>query len=139
MKSLKHIFSKPKPLDVETIEWVPITKVSEAARLGKATCVETRYVKNMDLNKPNGVQAVADELCAGNIVIIDIGSMMKLIPNELKRAIDQLKGICQGIGGDMGRISDTKIIATPNLVKLKFRRTQFSYITPGNDGRLKRS
>ena len=121
MKSLKRMFGKPGA-EPTTIQEVPYTEVEETSRPGKLGEIEPIYVKSMDLNSLADVQETADELRAGNIAILDISSLMNRDPNELKRAIDQLKGICQGIGGDMGRLTDTKVIATPSFVNLQFKK-----------------
>jgi SepF-like predicted cell division protein (DUF552 family) len=121
MKSLKRILGRPDA-EPTTIQEVPYTEVEETRSPGKLGEIEPIYVKSMDLNNLADVQETADELRAGNIVILDISSLMNQDPNELKRAIDQLKGICQGIGGDMGRLTDTKVIATPRFVNLQFKK-----------------
>jgi SepF-like predicted cell division protein (DUF552 family) len=69
------------------------------------------------------VQGVANELRLGNIVVIDITSLMEQDSADLKRAIDQLKGICQGIGGDVGRLTETKVLATPKFVRILFKES----------------
>ena len=120
MVSLKRLFGKPDA-GPTTIEEVPFTEVEEATSSAKLGEIEPIYVKSMELNTLKDVEEAADELRAGNIIILDISSLMNQDPNELKRAIDQLKGICQGIGGDMGRLTDTKVIATPKFVNLQFK------------------
>ncbi len=122
MKSLKKLFGQPSS-GPTTIEEVPFTEVEDIKRSGKLGDIEPIYVKSMELNSLTDVQEAADELRAGNIMILDISSLMNHDPNELKRAIDQLKGICQGIGGDMGRLTDTKVIATPKFVNLQFKKS----------------
>ncbi len=121
MVSFKRIFGKPDA-GPTTIEEVPFTEVEQASSPAKLGEIEPIYVKSMELNSLTDVEETADELRAGNIVILDISSLMNQDPNELKRAIDQLKGICQGIGGDMGRLTDTKVIATPKFVTLQFKK-----------------
>lgn len=121
MKSLKKIFSRPERAP-ETIEEVPLIEVAETRRPEKLGEIEPIYVKSMELNSMGDIQEAADELRAGNIIILDISSLMNQDPNELKRAIDQLKGICQGIGGDIGRLTDTRVIATPKFVALQFKK-----------------
>jgi len=121
MKSLKKIFGKPSS-EPTTIQEIPFMEVEDTSKPGKLGEIEPIYVKSMELNSLSDVQEASDELRAGNIVILDISSLMNHDPNELKRAIDQLKGICQGIGGDMGRLTETKVIATPKYVNLQFRK-----------------
>jgi len=76
----------------------------------------------MELRSLVDVQEVADELRTGNIMILEISTLMNQDPEELKRAIDQIKGICQAIGGDVGRLTESKVIATPRFVSIQFKK-----------------
>lgn len=84
--------------------------------------LEPIYVKSMELRSLVDVQEVADELRTGNIMVLDISMLMNQDPAELKRAIDQLKGICQAIGGDVGRLTESKVLATPRFVNIRFKK-----------------
>lgn len=125
MQSLKRIFTKkapPKKRPVEATEEIPVMEITETPRGRSLGEVEPIQVKSMDLQSIVDVQEVANELQDGNIVILDITPMMDEDPAELKRAVDQLKGITQGIGGDVGRLSESRIIATPKFVRIQFKR-----------------
>jgi SepF-like predicted cell division protein (DUF552 family) len=125
MKALKRIFGgEPKQLPEAIAEEVPILEIEEAARVRGLSEVEPIYVKSMDLRALADVQEAADELRAGNIVILDITQLMDQDPAELKRAVDQLKGITQGVGGDIGRLTESKVIATPKFVRIQFKKTE---------------
>jgi SepF-like predicted cell division protein (DUF552 family) len=108
----------------ETVEEVPIVEIEEkaAGRPRGVSELEPIYVKSMDLHSLVDVQEVADELRAGNIMVLDITTLMNQDPVELKRAIDQLKGICQAIGGDVGRLTESKVIATPKFINIQFKK-----------------
>ena len=122
MKSLKRLFGKPK-IEPGAVEEVSVVEVKEAGKAEKVIGIEPIYIKSMDLNSLDDVQEVADELRAGNIMILDISALMNQDPNDLKRAIDQLKGLTHGIGGDVGRLTDTKVIATPKFVNIQFKKS----------------
>lgn len=108
----------------EVIEEVPVIEIEEEPRAFKKTAeLEPIYVKSMELSSLVDVQEVADELRNGNIMILDISALMNQDPAELKRAIDQLKGICQAIGGDVGRLTESRVMATPKYVNIKFKKT----------------
>ncbi|MCK4405836.1 MAG: cell division protein SepF [Hadesarchaea archaeon] len=124
MKSLKRLFRAKSEVRPETVKEIPTIELEEEA-IGRPKgihALEPIYVKSMDLHSLVDVQEVADELRAGNIMILDITTLMNQDPAELKRAIDQLKGICQVIGGDVGRLTESKVIATPRLINIKFKR-----------------
>jgi len=77
------------------------------------------YVKTLKLRSLADVQKVSHELNEGHIVIANIAMLNERDPMELKRTIDQIKGICRGIGGDVAGIGDTMhVIITPANVKI---------------------
>lgn len=106
----------------ETVEEVPVFEIEEVRGPRRLGDLEPIYVKSMELRSLVDVQEVADELRTGNIMILDISTLMNQDPAELKRAIDQLKGICQAIGGDVGRLTESKVIATPKFVNIQFKK-----------------
>ena len=114
--------SKAKP---ETVDEIPIMEIEEKAVSSPRGISELEpiYVKSMELHSLVDVQEVADEIRAGNIMILDITTLMNQDPVELKRAIDQLKGICQAIGGDVGRLTESKVLATPRFINIQFKRS----------------
>lgn len=124
MKSLKRLLGGRPEVRPETVEEVPIVEIEEkaAGRPRGVSELEPIYVKSMDLHSLVDVQEVADELRAGNIMVLDITTLMNQDPVELKRAIDQLKGICQAIGGDVGRLTESKVIATPKFINIQFKK-----------------
>ncbi len=76
------------------------------------------YVKPVKLRSLADVQRINQELNEGNIVLGDITPLLNRDPQELKRAIDQLKGICRGIGGDIIGIGESKILVTPTNIRI---------------------
>ena len=76
------------------------------------------YVKPVKLRSLADVQKINQELNEGNIVLGDITPLLNRDPQELKRAIDQLKGICRGIGGDIIGIGESKILVTPTNIRI---------------------
>jgi len=117
-------FRRKAPAQAEEVaQEVPVFEVEEAAVAKKISEIEPIFIKSMTMQSLADVQGVANELRLGNIVVIDITSLMEQDPADLKRAIDQLKGICQGIGGDVGRLTETKVLATPKFVRILFKES----------------
>lgn len=106
----------------EVAQEVPVVEVEEAVVAKRVSEIEPIFVKSMNMQSLADVQGVANELRVGNIVVIDITPLMEQDPADLKRAIDQLKGVCQGIGGEVGRLTETKVLATPRFVRLQFKK-----------------
>ena len=121
MEVLKKLFAKKAPPRPEMVEEVPTIETEVAARPRMVGELEPIYVKSITLQSLADVRGVADELRLGNIVILDIAPLMDRDPADLKRAVDQLKGICEGIGGDIGRLTESRVIATPRFVRIRFR------------------
>lgn len=115
MRLFRKLRGEKKPV---TLEGVPVTQLSLEERV---TSVEPIYVKRFELTALPDVQVIAEELRRGNILIIGITQLLNKDPEELKQAIEQLKGICQAIGGDVGRLDEEKIIATPQHVVIQVK------------------
>ncbi len=125
MNTLKKIFTKKAPAKrspVEVRDEIPVIEITETPTPRGLGEIEPILIKSMDLQSVIDVQDIANELQDGNVVIVDITPMLDEDPAELKRAVDQLKGISQGIGGDVGRLSESKIIATPKFVRIQFKK-----------------
>ncbi|MHC1597996.1 MAG: cell division protein SepF [Candidatus Methanofastidiosia archaeon] len=77
------------------------------------------HVKTIKLRSLADVQKISHELNEGSVIIADISMLNDRDPIELKRTIDQIKGICRGIGGDIAGIGDTMhVIITPSNIKI---------------------
>jgi len=112
----------PTARSEEIAQEVPVVEVEEAVVAKRVSEIEPIFIKSMNMQSLADVQGVANELRVGNIVVIDITPLMEQDPADLKRAIDQLKGICQGIGGEVGRLTETKVLATPKFVRIQFKK-----------------
>ncbi|MEM2282854.1 MAG: cell division protein SepF [Candidatus Hadarchaeales archaeon] len=115
MKLFRRIVGREKPASLEGVQVVR-TSVEEQMR-----GIEPIYVKRFELTALPDVQLISEELRRGNILVIRITSLLNKDPEELKEAIEQLKGICQAIGGDLGRLDEEKIIATPQHILIQVK------------------
>ncbi len=122
MRVFKKIFQRP-PERAEGIQMVESEVKEERLK------IEPIYIKSMNLESSEDLKKVGDELRAGNIVILNIASFMSRDVEGLKQAIAQLKGMCYAIGGDIGRLGDTWIVATPRYVTIQFREQSASPVT----------
>ncbi len=129
MDTIKNIFTKKKKQKrsdnekrSEKAPEIPVIEVDESKETERKGQIEPIMVRSLDLTAVVDVQTVANELRDGNIVILNISPLMNENPSELKRAVDQLRGIANDVGGDVGRLSESRVIATPQLVKIQFER-----------------
>ncbi|MEM1689804.1 MAG: cell division protein SepF [Candidatus Hadarchaeales archaeon] len=117
----KLLRKKKKEETPSLMSEVPIAEV-ETSSLSSGPELEAVYVKSMDLSGIADVVKISEEVSEGNILIIDISDVMQRNPEELKQAIEELKESARKIGGDIGKITDTKIIMTPRFVKILSRK-----------------
>lgn len=81
------------------------------------------YVKSLSANSPEIMTDVDRELRKGNIIILDTETLSQTNRLALKKLIGTLKSLESDINGDMGRISETKILIVPGgfrILKRKF-------------------
>jgi SepF-like predicted cell division protein (DUF552 family) len=81
------------------------------------------YIKSVDLESLSNIQQVSGELERGNIVIAYIGRMQYGQNRELRRVVDQLRGVCRTIGGDIAQLGQDYIVVTPPFVKIYKKST----------------
>ncbi|MHA1791146.1 MAG: cell division protein SepF [Promethearchaeota archaeon] len=77
----------------------------------------TTFIKKMSLSKLGDIQSIQNEIKDGNMTIIDVAGFItcgEFTVLELKRAIEQIRGTCKGLGGALVRLGDRYLIATPN-------------------------
>jgi len=115
MKLFRKLVGEKKPVSLEGVEVVQ-TSLEERVR-----GIEPIYVKRFDLTALPDVQVISEELRRGNILVINITPLLNKDPEELKEAIEQLKGVTQAIGGDVGRLDEEKIIATPQHILIQVK------------------
>ncbi|MHA1713580.1 MAG: cell division protein SepF [Candidatus Ranarchaeia archaeon] len=85
------------------------------------------YIKSIPLLGLEQVSMVGDEVRNGNIVILDTEpmSLSKKQRIDLRRAIDQLRGICREFGGDLAQLGESYyIVITPPFIKIWERQEE---------------
>lgn len=80
------------------------------------------YVKSLSASSADVLNDVERELNKGNIVILDTESLSQTNRLGLKKLIGDLKSVESEIDGDMGRISETKILIVPTAFRILKRR-----------------
>ena len=79
------------------------------------------YIKSISLLSLEQVPAVGEEIRDGNIVILDTEpmSLSKKQRIDLRRAIDQLRGLCREYGGDLAQLGESYyIVLTPSFIRI---------------------
>lgn len=81
------------------------------------------FVKPIPLNEDTDLDAIMVESKAGNIVLLDIQSLLRRNALKLKTLVNELRQRVESIDGDIARISEEKIIVTPHRVKIYKKRS----------------
>ncbi|MGQ9720081.1 MAG: cell division protein SepF [Candidatus Jordarchaeum sp.] len=82
------------------------------------------YIKSIPLLTLSDVPRIAEELKSGNIIIIYVRPFIQRVQsnNELKRAVDQLRGVCRQIQGDIAQLGNEYVLVTPGPYVKIFQR-----------------
>jgi len=77
------------------------------------------WVRVTTLEEISDIDAVATELREGNLVLLNIAPMHKKNKVKLRQSISQLKGTVSDLNGDIARLSEEKVLATPSGTKIE--------------------
>jgi SepF-like predicted cell division protein (DUF552 family) len=80
------------------------------------------YVKSIKVTGPNTIEDVEREVKKGNIAILDTESLAQSDRLTLKKLIGDMKKLEDEVDGDMGRISETKILFVPSGFRILKRQ-----------------
>lgn len=80
------------------------------------------YVKSLNANSPDILAEAERELRKGNIVLIDTETLTQTNRLSLKKLISDMKALEADIDGDMGRISETKLLIVPGGFRILKRK-----------------
>ena len=75
------------------------------------------YVKPLSLETEGDLTVVEGELKARNVVLLNISPMTRN-QDALKASLSKLSGISLSLGGDIARISDDKVLITPQGMQI---------------------
>jgi len=82
----------------------------------------TRYQQIMvypvKLSSGEDLDFISDQLKEGNILLVNLSPLQSEDPEIARGIIDQLKGVCTGLKGDMAAISEDVVLVVPSFVKI---------------------
>ncbi len=76
------------------------------------------YVKVMNFNDESLVPEIIKDVREGNILIMNIKPLASKNLEILKRSIDEIKTNSLSLGGDIGLLSEDRVIVTPRNIKI---------------------
>lgn len=76
------------------------------------------YLKAMPLRTLADVEVIKHELKLGNILILKITPLARKNVEDVKKAVDELSGFTQSIGGDIASLGEERVVIVPNFVRI---------------------
>ena len=82
----------------------------------------TRYqqilVVPVRLSSGEELDMISSHLKEGNILLVNLSPLQSEDPEIARGIVDQLKGVCTGLQGDMAAISEDVVLVVPSFVKI---------------------
>ena len=72
----------------------------------------------MPLRTLADVEVIKHELKLGNILILKITPLARKSVEDVKKAVDELSGFTQSIGGDIASLGEERVVIVPNFVRI---------------------
>jgi SepF-like predicted cell division protein (DUF552 family) len=72
----------------------------------------------MPLRTLADVEVIKHELNLGNILILKITPLARKNVEDVKKAVDELSGFTQSIGGDIASLGKERVVIVPNSVRI---------------------
>lgn len=72
----------------------------------------------MPLRTLADVEVIKHELKLGNILILKITPLARKNVEDVKKAVDELSGFSQTIGGDIASLGEERVVIVPNFVRI---------------------
>ena len=76
------------------------------------------YLKAMPLRNLADVEVIKHELSLGNILILKITPLARNSIEDVKKAVNELSGFTQSIGGDIASLGEERVVIVPNFIKI---------------------
>ena len=76
------------------------------------------YLKAYPTKSADEVPKVKEDLRNGTIIILRITPLANKSIEELKQAVEELYAFATGVGGDIARLGEERIVITPPKVKI---------------------
>jgi SepF-like predicted cell division protein (DUF552 family) len=76
------------------------------------------YLKALPLRSADEVENIKVEVSKRNIVILRVTPLAHKNVEELRRAVQELYEYVEGVGGDIARLGEDRIVITPPEVKI---------------------
>jgi SepF-like predicted cell division protein (DUF552 family) len=93
------------------------------AQTEQTACGGTIYLKALPLRDLEDVDAIKREVKDGNILILKVSPLAKKSVDDVKRAVSELLEFTQGVGGDIARLGEERVVITPSSIRIWREKT----------------
>ena len=76
------------------------------------------YLKAMPLRTLDDVEVIKHELNLGNILVLKVTPLARKSVEDVKKAVNELYGFTQSIGGDIARLGEERVVIVPNSIRI---------------------
>jgi len=84
----------------------------------------------MPLRNLADVEVIKHELKMGNILILKITPLARKSVEDVKKAVNELSGFTQSIGGDIASLGEERVVIVPNFIRIWRQETGVSKKAP---------
>ena len=70
------------------------------------------------LSSGEDLDMISTQLKEGNILLVNMAPLQAEDPEIARGIIDQLKGVCTGLRGDMAAVSEDIVLVVPSFVRI---------------------
>ena len=72
----------------------------------------------MPLRSLDDVEVIKHELSLGNILVLKVTPLARKSVEDVKKAVNELYGFIQSIGGDIARLGEERVVIVPDFIKI---------------------
>ena len=76
------------------------------------------YLKAIPLRSLDDVEVIKHEVSLGNILVLKVTPLARKSVEDVKKAVNELYGFTQSIGGDIARLGEERVVIVPNSIKI---------------------
>jgi hypothetical protein len=76
------------------------------------------YLKALPLRALADLEVIKHELKLGNILILKITPLARKSIEDVKKAVDELSGFTESIGGDIASLGEERVVIVPKSVRV---------------------
>ncbi len=84
------------------------------------------YLKALPLRDLSDLENIKTEVKSGNILILRITPLANKSIEDVKRAISELCGFVESVGGDIARLGEERVVICPQNVRVWREKTPVS-------------